>query len=75
MRSDDQIKSSNRLQDGERLFSFGRCQLKDDGEGRYELTINKVGPHDTGVFRCICENDWGSERTIGEIVVIGLLAY
>ncbi|CAJ0570275.1 unnamed protein product, partial [Mesorhabditis spiculigera] len=55
--------------DGERLFPFGRVQIADLPDGVYELRVEGGQRQDTGAYRCVAENAYGSARTAGDVNV------
>uniref|UniRef100_A0A915I888 Ig-like domain-containing protein n=1 Tax=Romanomermis culicivorax TaxID=13658 RepID=A0A915I888_ROMCU len=57
------------FKDGERLYPFGRYAMDQSSDGIVTLTIDQLTTRDTGCYRCIGENDFGSDRTTAELVV------
>ncbi len=61
--------SCSRFKDGERIYPFGRYQISQRPDGTVELIVSQTIPADAGCYRCVAENDLGSDRTIADVNV------
>ena len=60
----------NRYKDGDRLFPYDHVAIPEiDDDGWCELEIPESMRSDSGNYRCIAENPFGTARTVGEVQV------
>lgn len=57
------------MKDGDRVYPYGKYEMKQDPDGTVELTVKGVKTEDAGCYRCVAENDTGSARTTAEVTV------
>uniref|UniRef100_A0A7E4UT28 Muscle M-line assembly protein unc-89 n=1 Tax=Panagrellus redivivus TaxID=6233 RepID=A0A7E4UT28_PANRE len=67
--SGDPKPSIKWYKDGERVYAYGRCQLKELPDGTCELSVDAASRSDGGMYRCVADNDYGSARTTCEVTV------
>lgn len=60
------------FKDGERVYSYSRCQITENPDGSTELVIKESSKSDAGTYRCVAENDYGNARTTGQVTVQGM---
>uniref|UniRef100_A0A5S6Q4D7 Immunoglobulin I-set domain protein n=1 Tax=Trichuris muris TaxID=70415 RepID=A0A5S6Q4D7_TRIMR len=57
------------LKDGDHIYSGGKYNITCSEDGLVELVIQKASTWDSGCYRCVAENDYGSARTLGAVKV------
>jgi hypothetical protein len=57
------------FKDGERVYSYSRCTLTENPDGSCELEVPESTRADSGGYRVVASNDFGSARTTGEVTV------
>ncbi|KAI1702784.1 immunoglobulin domain-containing protein [Ditylenchus destructor] len=58
------------FKDGEKVYTYERCQLVEQEDGTCELKIDSAKKSDAGTYRCVAENMYGSARTTGDVMVL-----
>ncbi|KHJ47494.1 immunoglobulin I-set domain protein [Trichuris suis] len=58
-----------RLKDGDRVYNGGKYSISCSEDGLAELIIQKCTTFDSGCYRCVAENEYGSARTLGTVKV------
>lgn len=59
------------FKDGERIYPFGRYFMEHNEDGTISLSIDQLTVSDGGCYRVVAENDYGTARTTGEVIVEG----
>uniref|UniRef100_A0A1I7VN34 Immunoglobulin I-set domain-containing protein n=1 Tax=Loa loa TaxID=7209 RepID=A0A1I7VN34_LOALO len=57
------------FRNGERVYSYNHCTLTENEDGNCELIVKNANRFDSGCYRCVAENIYGSDRTICEVAV------
>lgn len=60
------------FKDGERIYPFGKFEMKQQPDGTCELYVNQMSPMDAGCYRCVADNDFGTASTRCEVTVEGI---
>ncbi|CDW55769.1 Muscle M line assembly protein unc 89 [Trichuris trichiura] len=57
------------MKDGDRVYNGGKYSISFSEDGLAELIIQKSTTLDSGCYRCVAENEYGSARTLGTVKV------
>uniref|UniRef100_A0AC35UA75 Muscle M-line assembly protein unc-89 n=1 Tax=Rhabditophanes sp. KR3021 TaxID=114890 RepID=A0AC35UA75_9BILA len=55
--------------DGNRIYSYEKIQILDLGDGCAELEVISPGRFESGTYRAVCTNEFGSCRTLADVIV------
>ncbi|VDN04253.1 unnamed protein product [Thelazia callipaeda] len=67
--SGDPRPSIKWFKNGERVYSYDRCTLHENDDGSSELIVKNATRFDSGGYRCVAENIYGTARTTCEVTI------